>query len=30
MHPEEFQVDVTGDMPLYKEAKIEAEIKEWV
>ena len=30
MHPEEFQVDVTGDMPLYKEAKIESEIKEWV
>lgn len=30
MHPEEFIIDVTGDMPLYKESKIEKEIKLWL
>ena len=30
IHKDQFYVDVTGDMPLYKEAKIEKEIKEWL
>lgn len=30
MHPEEFYIDVTGDLPLYKESKIENEIKDWL
>ena len=30
LHKSDFKVDVTGDaMPLYKESKIEREIKEW-
>lgn len=30
MHKTDFVVDVTGDMPLYKESKIEKEIKDWL
>ena len=30
IHKEQFYVDVTGDMPLFKEARIEKEIKEWL
>lgn len=30
MHKNDFFVDVTGDMPLYKENKIEKEIKDWL
>ena len=27
MHPDQFFVDVTGDLPLYKESRVEKEIK---
>ena len=30
MHAEQFFVDVTGDLPLYKESKVEKEIKQWL
>jgi len=29
-HADEFSVDVTGDLPLYKESRIEKEMKKWL